>query len=190
MKIGGLQKFSLIDYPGKTAAVIFTQGCNMFCPYCHNPQLVYPDLYKQPVEEKDILTFLEKRRGLLDGAVITGGEPTIYEDLPDFILKIKRMGYLAKLDTNGTNPEMLRKLIGLNIIDFIAMDIKSPPEKYNLFFGGDFNKIKKSVNIISESGLPHLFRTTFDCEILDDSDISRIKNRVLPSAHITQECIK
>ena len=190
MKIGGLQKFSLIDYPGKTAAVIFTQGCNMFCPYCHNPQLVYPHLYEPVLEEEEVLKFLKKRQSLLNGVVITGGEPLAHKELPDFIKKIKEIGYCVKLDTNGTRPQKLQDIINDGLIDFIAMDIKSPPEKYSLFFNGDLDCIKKSISIIQDSGFPHMFRTTFDTDILDEEDIRKIKVLVSPSLHISQECIK
>jgi pyruvate formate lyase activating enzyme len=191
MKIGGFQKFSLIDYPGKTAAIIFTQGCNMFCPYCHNPQLVYPNLYETAVNEDKIFSFLEQRRGLLNGVVITGGEPLVQAGLPDFIRKIKKeTGYCVKLDTNGTSPRALENLIKEKLIDFIAMDIKSPLEKYALFFKGDLNCIKESVSVIQNSGLPHLFRTTYDTDILNETDIETIKSYAANSKHIVQECVK
>jgi pyruvate formate lyase activating enzyme len=190
MQIGGFQKFSLIDYPGKTAAVIFTQGCNMFCPYCHNPQLVYPNLFENALNENEIFDFLKKRRTLLNGVVITGGEPAVHKDLPEFILKIKELGYPVKLDTNGGEPEMLPRLINDKLIDFIAMDIKAPLEKYRLFFKGDLSRIVKSVSIIRGSGLPHLFRTTFDTGILDGHDLPKIKSLAGSSTHIWQECVK
>lgn len=190
MKIGGFQKFSLIDYPHKTAAVIFTQGCNMFCPYCHNPQLVYPNLYEPALDENEIFSFLKKRRGLLAGAVVTGGEPLVHNDLPEFIAKIKDLGYCVKLDTNGTKPQELQNLIKDNLIDFIAMDIKSPLKKYELFYKGDSDCIKRSITVIQNSGLPHLLRTTFDKDILTETDIHEIKSYAVNSKHIVQECIK
>lgn len=190
MKIGGFQKFSLIDYPGKTASVIFTQGCNMFCPYCHNPQLVYPEQFGAALNEEDIFVFLKKRKGLIDGVVITGGEPTVHKDLPLFAGKIKSLGYSLKLDTNGTDPAALKLLIGEKLIDFIAMDIKAPLHKYFLFYKGDINRIKNSVSLIRGSGIDHLFRTTYDRGILDENDILAVKELVSPSLHISQECIK
>lgn len=190
MKIGGFQKFSLIDYPHKTAAIIFTQGCDMFCPYCHNPQLVYPHLYEPVMDENEICSFLKKRRSLLNGVVITGGEPLVHKDLPEFIKKIKDLGYPVKLDTNGTSPEKLQSVINDRLIDFVAMDIKSPLEKYHLFYNGDSDCISRSIEIIQNSGLPHLFRTTFDTDILSETDIEKIRSMVSPSQHITQECIK
>lgn len=190
MKIGGFQKFSLIDYPGKTASVIFTQGCNMFCPYCHNPQLVYPEQFGAVLNEEDIFAFLKKRKGLVDGVVITGGEPAVHKDLKDFIFKIKEIGYLVKLDTNGAAPETVQELIDAKLIDFIAMDIKAPLHKYFLFYKGDINRIKNSVSLIRGSGIDHLFRTTYDRGILDENDILAVKELVAPSLHIVQECVK
>jgi len=180
MIIGGLQKFSLLDYPGRVSAIIFTQGCNFRCHFCYNPMLVWPDVVGRVkysaapdngeagqighslIAEDDLFAFLAKRRGKLDGVVITGGEPTLHKDLPEFIGKIKDLGYLVKLDTNGTNPELLKKLIADKLIDYIAMDLKAPLEKYNIVVGAAVNlkKIKESVKIIMESGLDYEFRTT------------------------------
>jgi pyruvate formate lyase activating enzyme len=190
MKIGGLQKLSLIDYPGVPAAIIFTQGCNMTCPYCHNPQLVYPHLFETSISDDEVLSFLKKRQKLLKGVVISGGEPTIQKDLAEFITLIKDLNFLVKLDTNGANPMVLKDLIASNLLDFIAMDIKSPAEKYNLFFKGDLDTIKQSIKIIQSSGLKHLFRTTYDTDILNDLDLSVIKKVTADSIHIIQECKK
>jgi pyruvate formate lyase activating enzyme len=190
MKIAGLQKLSLIDYPQIPAAIIFTQGCNMRCPYCHNPQLVYPNLFENLLNEEEIFKFLNKRIGLLKGVVITGGEPTIQEDLVSFILKIKRLQFLVKLDTNGTNPHVLQELISKKLIDFIAMDIKADFPKYSTFFNGDLNLIKLSIHIIKNSGITHLFRTTYDRDILQDTDLFNIKNFIDKSDYIVQECNK
>ena len=129
--IGGIQKTSLIDFPGKIAAVVFTQGCNFRCGYCHNPSLaVSSPHWENRLSHKDILSFLQTRIGKLDGIVISGGEPTIQSGLYDFIKEIKNMGFLVKLDTNGTNPQVLERLINDNLLDYIAMDIKAPLEKY------------------------------------------------------------
>lgn len=125
MKIGGLQKLSLIDYPEKISAVIFTQGCNFRCPYCHNPQLVDVKLYQPCLEEKDIFRFLENRRGRLDAVVITGGEPALQDDLIPFIMDIRRLGFAVKLDTNGSRPRVLERLLRDGLVDFIAMDVKA-----------------------------------------------------------------
>ncbi|MDR2399121.1 MAG: anaerobic ribonucleoside-triphosphate reductase activating protein [Endomicrobium sp.] len=190
MKIAGLQKLSLIDYPGVPAAVIFTQGCNMTCPYCHNPQLVYPDLFETTISDEDIFSFLKKRQKLLKGVVITGGEPTLQKDLIEFIKKIKNLKFSIKLDTNGAVPRVLKDLIDKNLLDFIAMDIKSPQAKYNLFFKGDLEMIKQSINIIQSSGIDHIFRTTYDTSILSESDLKSIKTLATTSTHIVQQCRK
>ncbi|TSA55631.1 anaerobic ribonucleoside-triphosphate reductase activating protein, partial [bacterium] len=135
MLFGGLQKTTLVDYPGKVAATIFTTGCNFRCPYCHNPELVLPELIKkQPkITEKEILDFLKERQKLLEGVCITGGEPTIQSDLIDFIKKVKDLGFLVKLDTNGSCSDVLNSLIERELIDYVAMDIKAPKQKYELF---------------------------------------------------------
>ena len=160
MTIGGIQKFSTVDYPGYTVASIFTIGCNMRCGYCHNPELVLPEQYAGAIPEEEIFEFLEKRRGLLDGVAISGGEPTMQEDLPDFIRRCKKMGFLVKLDTNGTNPGVLRELLQENLVDFIAMDIKGPLEKYSQIAARpiDIDAIRESIDLIRT--IPHEFRTT------------------------------
>lgn len=177
MRIGGLLKFSLIDFPGKVAAVIFTQGCDMRCSYCHNPELVLPEKFKEPIDEAVVFDFLNKRRKQLQGVSITGGEPTIQKDLIGFIAKIKALGFSVKLDTNGSNPDVLKKLIDLKLLDYIAMDVKAPFDKYNLFSNDQeiATKVHNSINIIKMSGVDYQFRTTFDKTILSDEDIARIK---------------
>lgn len=179
MKLGGLQKVTLIDYPDKVAATVFTVGCNFRCPYCHNPELVEPDYNnKQDFKkaENDFFKFLNKRKNLLDGVCITGGEPTLYPDLPDFIQKIKEEGLLVKLDSNGTNPEMLDYLIKKNLVDFIAMDVKAPEKKYNKATGVkvDIEKIKRSIELIKKSSKDYEFRITVVPEITKKEDIEDI----------------
>ena len=176
MLIGGFQKFSLIDYPGRICAIIFTQGCNFKCPYCHNPELVDSKLFQEPINEKIILSFLEQRKRKLDGIVITGGEPTLQKDLPEFIKKIRNAGFSVKLDSNGTNPKMLKFLIEKNLINYIAMDIKAPLEKYKKVVGvkNNTNLIKESIKTIMSSGLKYEFRTTFAKGILTEVDIMTI----------------
>jgi len=180
MRIGGLQKFSLIDYPDKFSCVIFTQGCNFRCPWCHNPELVYPYLFKNTMSENYVLEFLELRKTELEAAVITGGEPTIQPDLIEFIEKIKKMGYLIKLDTNGGNPHLLEKLLKNKLVDYIAMDIKAPPEKYSLLAGKniDISLIFKSIEIIENYSPDYEFRTTFVSPPLSQSDILKIKGMI------------
>jgi len=131
MIIGGLQRFSLIDYPGKISAILFTRGCNFRCPYCHNPELVDPQRYAEPWQEEEYWAFLQSRTQKLDAVVVTGGEPTLQEDLEPFLEKIRKMGFLIKLDTNGSNPDVLKDLLSANLVDYIAMDIKAPLEKYS-----------------------------------------------------------
>jgi len=162
MKIGGIQKLTLIDYPGKVSATIFTFGCNFRCKFCHNSDLVEPNLFFHEIKIDEILKFLEKRKKVLDGVVITGGEPTIHTDLPNFIKKIKDMGYCVKLDTNGSNPKMLADLIEKKLVDYIAMDIKAPMGLYNEIARIDVDQqaIRQSVGILLEEKIDYEFRTT------------------------------
>lgn len=178
MLIGGLEKLSLIDYPDHLSAIVFTQGCNFRCQFCYNPMLVLPNsknrLQKDHlIPEKDLFAFLRSRVEKLDGVVITGGEPTLHADLPDFIQKIRALGYKIKLDTNGTNPDLLKKLIDDQLLDYIAMDFKAPREKYEEVVGVpvDFSKVAKSVKIIKASKLPHEFRTTVAPNLLNQLDL-------------------
>lgn len=173
MKIGGLQKFSLIDYPAKICAVVFTQGCNFRCPYCHNPELSNPDLYGECIPEEDVLAFLDKRVGKLDAVSISGGEPTLQPDLADFINRIKSMNYLVKLDTNGSNPEILKTLITSGLVDYIAMDVKAPLEKYRKVTRSGITPelIKHSVDMIKKSSIPYEFRTTIVKSQLKEDDL-------------------
>lgn len=178
MKIGGLQKFTLIDYPGKLACTIFFSGCNFRCPWCYSPELVLPEKIEghPEIKEEDFFDFLEKRKGKLDGVVLCGGEPTIYQELPIFISKIKEMGFLVKLDTNGTNPEMINKLISSRLIDYIAMDVKSSLENYKKAVSVDIDKeiIEGSVRLIIDSGVDYEFRTTVVPGIHSKDDIEKI----------------
>ena len=191
MRIGGLQKFSFIDYPNKTAAIIFTQGCNFRCEYCHNPELVYPSMYQVPMQEEQVFAFLESRRNQLDAVVITGGEPTLQSDLIDFIKKVKAMGFLVKLDTNGSNPQVLEEIINQKLVDFIAMDIKATFDKYNLVccVPVDIDNIKKSIDLIKKSGIDFLFRTTYDKSKLFDKDIQTVTDFLKVDNHYkVQKC--
>ena len=162
MRIGGFQKFSLIDYPGKVSAIVFTQGCNFRCSYCHNPKLVNPELFSEPIPEKEVLSFLEMRKGLIDSVVITGGEPLLQPDVEDFIKEVKEMGYAVKLDTNGSNPRRLEELLSMNLLDYIAMDYKAPIEKYSSIVCTEVNidYMKKSLMMVIKSSFPYEVRTT------------------------------
>jgi pyruvate formate lyase activating enzyme len=174
MKIGGLQKTSLLDYPGYISAIIWTNGCNFRCPFCYNKNLVLgnTEIYK----EEEIFLFLEKRIGLLEAVVITGGEPLLQEDLIDFAHKIKKQGYLLKIDTNGSNPKKLQELLDNKLVDYVAMDVKAPKEKYDALAGvkTDLEKIEKSIEIIKTDAPDYEFRTTFVPKILLKNDIINI----------------
>jgi len=175
MMIDGLQKMTLIDYPGKVAAIIFTFGCNFRCGFCHNPSLVHPELRQidEEYSEENILKFLETRRGFVDALVITGGEPTLQPDLIDFILKVRAMGFLIKLDTNGTDPKMVKELIDRQLIDFWAMDIKNAPSKYAATVCRPVNidDLQKSIELIKNSGVDYEFRTTILQSLHTQGDI-------------------
>ncbi len=174
MTIGGLQKCSLIDYPGKIAAIIFTQGCNFHCPYCHNPELVNETATEIPVDE--IFAFLERRKNILDAVTITGGEPTIHDDLIPFIRKIKEMGFLVKLDTNGTNPEVIRTLQNSHLVDYFAMDIKAPLASYEQTVGRavDRQALEESIILLKAGKIPYEFRTTVVKSLLSPNDLHAI----------------
>jgi pyruvate formate lyase activating enzyme len=160
MKIAGLVKSSLIDYPGKVAAVVFTQGCNFKCGFCHNPELVPPGA-TGIIDDDYFFNFLKVRAGKLDGVVITGGEPTIQSDLYEVISKIKALGYSVKLDSNGTNPDILEKLLGDKLLDYVAMDIKGPLENYEKICGNtNIKAVARSIKLIMNSGIDYEFRTT------------------------------
>lgn len=176
MIIYGLQKTTLLDYPGCVAATIFTGGCNMRCPFCHNMNLVSSDS-NSVYSEEDIFSFLNKRKGILDGVCITGGEPTLQHDLISFIQSVKNLGYKVKLDTNGSIPSVLESLISKNLVDYVAMDIKSSLSEYSKVCGiPDFNtgKIMDSINLLKSSGIDYEFRTTLVHEFHTPSVISDI----------------
>lgn len=181
MKIAGFQKQSLVDYPGKICPVIFTMGCNFRCPYCHNAELVTKEKSVKEIPELEILSYLQDNKKYLDGVVITGGEPTLQKDLPLFINKIKKMDYAVKLDTNGTNPGMLRYLIDDNLVNSVAMDIKSTInfQKYNKATGGIlteklFENVLESIHILLDSGINYEFRTTLVPTILTKKEVVEI----------------
>ena len=176
MIIGGLQKCSLIDYPGKIAAVIFTVGCNFRCRYCHNTELIIPGKQVQNIPVADIFSFLETRRSKLDGVCITGGEPTLHTDLPEFAEKIKTMGFLVKLDTNGTHPDMLQQLVHKKLVDYIAMDVKAPLPDYAKIVGYevDAEVLERSIELIITSGIHHEFRTTVVKYLTTVDDLKKI----------------
>ena len=179
MIFGGLEKVSLIDYPGKVAAMVYTIGCNFRCPYCHNPELV-DETVSTRFSEEDVLLFLRSRVGLLQGLVITGGEPTIHSELPEFIEKVKALGFLVKLDSNGTSPSMLQGLIKGELVDYIAMDIKAPLRKYSGTVGRpvDTSAIHESVKLLIEGRIDYEFRTTVVKSLLTPDDIREIGKEI------------
>lgn len=174
MKISGFDKLTLLNYPDKVACTIFTSGCNLRCPFCHNSGLVTNN-YNE-ISFDSIYEYLKKRIGILDGVCITGGEPLIHADIKDYIKKIKDLGYLVKIDTNGCNPKLLKELIDLNLVDYIAMDIKNIYSKYDITSGVKVNidNIKKSISIIENSGIDYEFRTTIVKEFHSTQDIKEI----------------
>ena len=176
MKIGGLQKVSLTDYQGKISAIVFTQGCNFSCPYCHNPELVDPGLYQECLQEEEFFSYLEKRKGKIEAVTITGGEPTIQNDLIPFIMRVKAMGRLIKIDTNGSKPEVLEELIRRNLVDYLAMDIKAPLEKYAAITRTPVNgkAIRQSIMLIMNSGIDYEFRTTIVKSQIKEADLLAI----------------
>ncbi len=176
MDIGGLQKVSLIDYPDEICAVIFTRGCDFRCGYCYNAELVLPERYAELIPEQEVLDFLRTRCGILDAVTITGGEPTLQADLPEFMRQVKNLGFLVKLDTNGVNPEALKQIIDRRLVDYIAMDVKAPLEKYREVINRDVDtrNIAASIALVMGSGVSYEFRTTVVKSQLDEKDILAI----------------
>ncbi len=178
MILGGLQKFSLVDYPGKTCAILFTRGCNFRCLYCHNPELVRPEQYTQEIPLEGVLDFLRQRRGLLEAVTITGGEPTLHVDLPVVARAIKEMGFALKLDSNGSRPDALRKLIEAGLVDYVAMDVKAPlrKEKYTRVCGAAISvePIRESMALLLGGRVAYEFRTTVERALLDEEDLLEI----------------
>jgi pyruvate formate lyase activating enzyme len=177
MKIGGLQKFSLLDYPGELSAIVFTQGCNFRCPYCHNPELVLPQIYHPPLNTEKVLRFLYKRRRKLSAVVVTGGEPTLQEDIIPFLKILKAMRFKVKLDTNGALPDVLAKVIYAKAVDYIAMDLKAPLPLYRQLTRSEVNpqNIPRSMELIRLSGVEYEFRTTVAPDILFGDDLYDIR---------------
>ena len=174
MKITGLQKMTLLDFPGRIACTVFLQGCNFRCPFCHNSDLLGAEVPGEiPVEE--LLAFLKKRRGMLDGVCITGGEPTVQKDLPELLQSIKDLGYPVKLDTNGTNPAMLKALVERGLVDYVAMDIKNSRERYGETAGIpnlSLEKVEESIRFLLEEKVDYEFRTTLVRQLHEEEDIA------------------
>ena len=162
MRILGFQKTTLLDYPHKLASTIFLGGCNFRCPFCHNAPLVIPGRGQEPYTEEEVLSYLKKRAGLLDGVCVTGGEPTLQEDLEAFLRQVRALGYPVKLDTNGSRPEALRALLRQGLADYVAMDVKSSPEEYARACGVpvDLEKVNESIDLLLSGCVDYEFRTT------------------------------
>ena len=187
MTFSGFEKTDLINYPGLVASTVFTCGCNFRCPYCHNPEFVIQGsdetYFGESYTEEEILAYLTKRRALLDGLVISGGEPTLHKDLAPFMRRVKDMGYKIKLDTNGSRPAVLKDLISQGLVDYVAMDIKAPLEKYHLLGFTDTSAISMSIDILEglddpEGPVDHEFRTTCPKSILDVSDFAKMADLI------------
>lgn len=177
MKLIGLQKMTVLDFPGRVACIVFTFGCNFRCPFCHNASLVLGD-GESDITEEEFFSYLQKRKGILDGVCVTGGEPLLQKDIEDFLRKIKNSGYEIKLDTNGMFPEKLKKIVNAGLVDYVAMDIKNSPEYYAATVGKDeldFDKIKESIDfLINEASVDYEFRTTVVAEFHTESAFEEI----------------
>lgn len=176
MILKGLQKTTLLDFPEKLACTVFTGGCNMRCPFCHNASLVVSPNENSDISEKEFFDFLAKRKNILDGVCITGGEPLLQKDIEAFMKKIKDMGFALKLDTNGAFPDRLKSLIDKGLVDYVAMDIKNSKEKYSMTAGIDIDisKISESISLLLECNIPFEFRTTVVKELHSHDDLVAI----------------
>ena len=195
MHIKGLQKLTLLDFPSRLAATVFTGGCNLRCPFCHNASLVLQNIPE--IDVREVLSFLKKRQGILEGVCITGGEPLLQPDLEDFIREIKKLGYKVKLDTNGSLPEKLERIISRNLVDYVAMDIKNSPKKYFSTCGMQgqnfeefYSPFKKSIELLKGSGVEYEFRTTVVRELHTLSDIEEIGAEIRGAAAWYLQCFK
>lgn len=177
MKIMGMQKSTLLDYPGKIACTVFTGGCNFLCPFCHNAELICPAAEEQGVSRSSLMAFLKKRRGILDGVCISGGEPVIHSGLEELVREIKDLGYLVKLDTNGSFPQKLKEFVKEGLLDYVAMDIKNSKTKYARTAGlkyFDTEPVEESVRFLMKGSLPFEFRTTVVRQLHTKEDMSEI----------------
>ena len=196
MRIHGLQKMTLLDFPGRVACTVFLGGCDFRCPFCHNSDLL--DMNAEPLmDDKELLAFLETRKGLLDGVAFTGGEPLLRPDLPDLFRRVKTLGYAVKLDTNGTSPEKLSALIGEGLVDYVAMDVKNSRERYASTVGRDrpgdsfadsLERIEKSIAVLLEGRVPYEFRTTAVREFHDEASFRSIAEMIRGAEHYFLQC--
>ncbi|MFR1518623.1 MAG: anaerobic ribonucleoside-triphosphate reductase activating protein [Clostridia bacterium] len=192
MEIAGIQKLTLLDYPGFVACTVFTSGCNFRCPFCHNAELVIGCRERDPQAEDVFWKLLEQRRGILEGVVISGGEPLLQHDLEAFIFSVKEKGYRVKLDTNGSLPERLRALISGNLVDFVAMDVKNSPQKYALTSGvaADVESVGRSIALLLEGNVPYEFRTTAVKGLHTAEDFSEIGRWIEGAEHYYIQCFQ
>lgn len=190
MKIHGLQKMTLLDFPGHVACTVFLGGCDLRCPYCHNYELATGKV--PPVmEEEELFAFLAKRKGLLDGVAITGGEPCLHRDLPEFIAKIREMGFPVKLDTNGTHPAVLAEVLERGLVEYVAMDVKNSPDKYAMTAGLqtlDIGPIRESIELLKNAGIEYEFRTTVVDELHEAGDFEEIGRWIEGARHYFLQC--
>ena len=177
MNFYGLQKLTLLDYPEKVACTLFTAGCNFRCPFCQNSELILPDLYPEPLDWNELMDFLKKRSGILDGICISGGEPLLHEDLELYLKQFRELGYTIKLDTNGCFPEHLKKLVSHGLVDYVAMDVKNSKESYCRTAGissVNLDAIEESIHFLLQNTIPYEFRTTVVKELHKESDFISI----------------
>ena len=186
MIFGGFQKTDLINFPGKIASTVFTRGCNFRCPYCHNPEFVIQGsdqtYFGETYAEEEILGYLKKRSAFIDGLVVSGGEPTLHNDLQDFIRKVRELGLMVKLDTNGSRPGVLAALLEEGLLDYVAMDIKAPLKKYQLLGFDSTEFIEESIKLLNNSKIDHEFRTTCARAIIADDDFIKMATILDPDA--------
>ena len=190
MKIHGLQKMTLLDFPGRVACTVFTGACDFRCPFCHNFELV-DGTAPAIMEDTQLFEFLEKRRGLLDGVAITGGEPCIHKDLPQLLSRIKEMGFAVKLDTNGNNPRLLEQILSEGLVDYVAMDVKNSPEKYAMTIGlpaFDLTNVRESISLLMDGPADYEFRTTVVAQFHEAKDFDGIGELIRGAKHYFLQC--
>ena len=177
MKLAGLQKLTLLDFPGHVACTVFTAGCNLRCPFCHNSELVLPERRPALMDEEDFFSFLKKRQGILEGVCVTGGEPLLQKDIAPFLRRIKELGFAVKLDTNGCFPGVLRSLVADGLVDLVAMDIKNSPARYGETVGipgFDLTPVRESVDFLLSGAVDYEFRTTVTAQFHDEASFEEI----------------
>ncbi len=192
MKISGLQKLTLLDFPDVVSCIVFTKGCNLRCPFCHNSSLVVDSKLTPEIDEEEVFSYLNKRKNILDGVVISGGEPLLQKDIKDFIVRIKTLGYKVKLDTNGVNSKLLSELIDEKLVDYVAMDIKNTFDKYDMTTGKSNSKIdniKESIRILKKEKVPYEFRTTIVKDFHNIEDIKKILKYINGSKYFIQNFV-